>query len=274
MAQVKSWIKEELDLSKFSSSNASQVCDSSTVPIKAVFRGAIVGLRYLASHNPPIFNRFQLKFKTPAQAALFVQAISVWCPCRSSEGQEPAATQEAQSQRIPPEPETQRSQNLHPQTTRADAFDQETPSSGNSSAATGGLTLAEMLERDKRILLLSQRQLQNRASPSAPSSQWVPVPAVRPTSCSNDSDEPPAKKRKHSAAGTALTSHSDRASLGGGGVGQLETFPVVEKALKQKTMGALYGMDEAAFKRLVFEIIMDDGFEELLDRTSKMLPKS
>lgn len=83
---------EDLDLLSFSSLPVYRTPQSSAdqgLPLKAVYRDSVVGIRYLhqsafSSGRPPVYRRFQVTFGTTAGAAQFIEAIRPVCPCRAN----------------------------------------------------------------------------------------------------------------------------------------------------------------------------------------------
>ncbi|KAI0695480.1 hypothetical protein BC835DRAFT_1414870 [Cytidiella melzeri] len=83
---------EDVDLLSFSPLNA-QVAQRQNfsihgLPLKAVYRDAVVGVRYM--HPPiigedarPSYRRFQVNFQQPSDATSFVEAIRHICPCKA-----------------------------------------------------------------------------------------------------------------------------------------------------------------------------------------------
>ncbi|KAJ8480946.1 hypothetical protein ONZ45_g15479 [Pleurotus djamor] len=86
-------IFEDLDLLSYSDINtpASHANGqaASNVPLKAVYREAVVGIRYLypLAPNPnaqPKFQRFQVTFASASSALEFINSIRYVCPCRAN----------------------------------------------------------------------------------------------------------------------------------------------------------------------------------------------
>ncbi|KAI0032458.1 hypothetical protein K488DRAFT_85825 [Vararia minispora EC-137] len=83
---------ENLDLLAFS--YASEMTQSQSVqspPLKAVYRDAVVGMRYLVQRSSgtgvaPLFRRFQIVFAGEEDALQFVECIRPVCPCQSHGG--------------------------------------------------------------------------------------------------------------------------------------------------------------------------------------------
>ncbi|KAG1746136.1 hypothetical protein EDB19DRAFT_379777 [Suillus lakei] len=81
---------EDLDLLSFSSISNSRTNPGQPdhgLPLKAVYRDAVVGIRYLHprtadSNCQPAYRRFQITFTTATSAAQFIDAIRPVCPCR------------------------------------------------------------------------------------------------------------------------------------------------------------------------------------------------
>lgn len=72
---------DTVDLVRFSQPFARASTD---LPLKAVHRGAVVGLRFVdlspGASTPPAWKRMQVKFPEPADAARFLRAIDPFCP--------------------------------------------------------------------------------------------------------------------------------------------------------------------------------------------------
>ncbi|KDQ57644.1 hypothetical protein JAAARDRAFT_687260 [Jaapia argillacea MUCL 33604] len=83
---------EDLDLLSFSShglQSQSQIQHNQSLPLKAVYRECVVGLRYLHSRalqpgNIPTYRRFQVTFSSAAAASQFVDSIRHVCPCKAN----------------------------------------------------------------------------------------------------------------------------------------------------------------------------------------------
>ncbi|TEB30339.1 hypothetical protein FA13DRAFT_1856756 [Coprinellus micaceus] len=89
---------EDLDLFSFSDieNNLPRRQHSEGLPLKAVCRDTLVGLRYLFSRPDapqPIYRRFQVTFGSSKDATDFVQAIKSVCPCKTLAAAVPLGTQ-------------------------------------------------------------------------------------------------------------------------------------------------------------------------------------
>ncbi|KAI9061788.1 hypothetical protein FKP32DRAFT_1630797 [Trametes sanguinea] len=78
-------IFEDLDLVTYSSISAMQ--SSQGMPLKAVYQGATVGLRYQHPRSSglgtaPQYRRFQIVFQSDTSAAAFIESIRFICPCK------------------------------------------------------------------------------------------------------------------------------------------------------------------------------------------------
>ncbi|KAI9463606.1 hypothetical protein BJY52DRAFT_924053 [Lactarius psammicola] len=81
---------EDLDLLSFSGT-PSQVHPGQGPPLKAVYRGAVVGIRYqypfsAPATSPASYRRFQVNFASASDAAQFIDAIRPVCPCKENAG--------------------------------------------------------------------------------------------------------------------------------------------------------------------------------------------
>ncbi|KAG2757996.1 hypothetical protein P692DRAFT_206544 [Suillus brevipes Sb2] len=91
---------EDLDLLTFSSISNSRTDSGQPdhgLPLKAVYRDAVVGIRYLHPRTAdstcqPVYRRFQITFTTATSAAQFIDAIRPVCPCRLNPQPQPLVT--------------------------------------------------------------------------------------------------------------------------------------------------------------------------------------
>ncbi|KIK40723.1 hypothetical protein CY34DRAFT_13514 [Suillus luteus UH-Slu-Lm8-n1] len=102
---------EDLDLLSFSSISNSRT-DSGQLdhglPLKAVYRDAVVGIRYLHPRTAdstcqPAYRRFQITFTTATSAAQFIDAIRPVCPCRLNPQPQPLVTRTTVATTGPPD---------------------------------------------------------------------------------------------------------------------------------------------------------------------------
>ncbi|KAG6335578.1 hypothetical protein ID866_3518 [Astraeus odoratus] len=82
---------EDLELLSFSSLPMFRAANNPDhgLPLKVVYRDAVVGIRYLhpktvPAGSPPVYRRFQMTFSNAAEASRFVDAIRPVCPCKAS----------------------------------------------------------------------------------------------------------------------------------------------------------------------------------------------
>ncbi|EGG12573.1 uncharacterized protein MELLADRAFT_100971 [Melampsora larici-populina 98AG31] len=84
---------EQIDLNQivvdFSNSRLGEM------PLKAVYKDCVVGLRYAISHEAGalIYNRFQLRFHNPTDCLDFVRVIEFICPCKLSPPEQQSSQQ-------------------------------------------------------------------------------------------------------------------------------------------------------------------------------------
>ncbi|KAG2037414.1 hypothetical protein BDR03DRAFT_992559 [Suillus americanus] len=91
---------EDLDLLSFSSilnSRTNSGQPDHGLPLKAVYRDAVVGIRYLHPRTAdstcqPVYRRFQITFTTATSAAQFIDAVRPVCPCRLNPQPQPFVT--------------------------------------------------------------------------------------------------------------------------------------------------------------------------------------
>ncbi|KAJ3999648.1 hypothetical protein F5050DRAFT_1564688 [Lentinula boryana] len=75
---------ENFDLLSFSSLRARQTDrGQGGLPLKAVYRDSVVGIRYISASNGT-FRRFQITFSSPTDASQFIDSISSVCPCKAN----------------------------------------------------------------------------------------------------------------------------------------------------------------------------------------------
>ncbi|KAI0254065.1 hypothetical protein BJV78DRAFT_1280468 [Lactifluus subvellereus] len=84
---------EDLDLLSFSRVDG-QIHSGQGPPLKAVYRGAIVGIRYqypvsVPATSPTSYRRFQVNFASSSDAVKFIDAIRPVCPCKENAGPPP-----------------------------------------------------------------------------------------------------------------------------------------------------------------------------------------
>ncbi|KAG2153722.1 uncharacterized protein EDB93DRAFT_1239672 [Suillus bovinus] len=93
-------ILEDLDLLSFSSISNSKTNSGQPdhgLPLRAVYRDAVVGIRYLHprtadSTHQPVYRRIQITFTTATNAAQFIDAVRPVCPCRLNPQPQPLVT--------------------------------------------------------------------------------------------------------------------------------------------------------------------------------------
>ncbi|TFK44344.1 hypothetical protein BDQ12DRAFT_717503 [Crucibulum laeve] len=81
--------EEDLELMSFSdlSTRIPQKHQSQGLPLKAVYRDTVVGIRYLLSRDVvtmPVYRRFQISFLNASAATEFIHAIRTVCPCKAN----------------------------------------------------------------------------------------------------------------------------------------------------------------------------------------------
>ncbi|KAF8813848.1 hypothetical protein BYT27DRAFT_7230797 [Phlegmacium glaucopus] len=65
--------------------NAARKQQQEGLPLKAVYRDTVVGLRYFHSredNNMPVYRRFQISFQSVSEASDFIESIRPVCPCK------------------------------------------------------------------------------------------------------------------------------------------------------------------------------------------------
>lgn len=83
---------EDLDLLAFSSIPLlkDRIVTSQGLPLKAVYRDAVIGIRYLhprivPAGATPSYRRFQITFQSASQATCFIESIKFVCPCKANQ---------------------------------------------------------------------------------------------------------------------------------------------------------------------------------------------
>ncbi|EIM83055.1 uncharacterized protein STEHIDRAFT_114094 [Stereum hirsutum FP-91666 SS1] len=85
---------EDVDLFSFSSLDNNHTNTGQGLPLKAVYRDCVVGIRYLHPQTVPLFTlpiyrRFQVTFDSAPSANQFINAIRPVCPCKTNSAAAP-----------------------------------------------------------------------------------------------------------------------------------------------------------------------------------------
>ncbi|KAG7087332.1 hypothetical protein E1B28_013307 [Marasmius oreades] len=79
---------EDLDLLSFSSiplrNRSERTQQPEGLPLKAVYRDTIVGIRYLHPLDGSTYRRFQVTFSSSSAVSQFIQSIEAICPCKAN----------------------------------------------------------------------------------------------------------------------------------------------------------------------------------------------
>ncbi|KAI0762122.1 hypothetical protein BD413DRAFT_484914 [Trametes elegans] len=100
---------EDLDLVSYSSLPTTQAPQG--MPLKAVYQGSTVGLRYQHPRVTPPgavpqYRRFQVAFESAVTAAAFVDSIRFVCPCKANAGPPPRIARASPAQARTPGPQS------------------------------------------------------------------------------------------------------------------------------------------------------------------------
>lgn len=249
-----SYTLELLDLTSFHSSQILSCTPQDQLPLKAVYKASVVGLRYIIIDQSDLllgkgkkckigFCRFQVKFKSKEQARDFVERISKVCPVKVAE---------VQSSSVPPK------------------------DSGSGSSTTGKSEVT-VAQHSPRPLVPPQLPVQTRPQPTLliPSPQSLPPPS----STSYNRHQIPQHQQP------ILQSHQSKlpphlSNIFPNLAASLQPPPLDSKVLesvkqqvqvKNYNCTELSNMEKNEFENLLEEILMDEGFEFLVDRVRGVL---
>ncbi|KAF5370562.1 hypothetical protein D9758_001874 [Tetrapyrgos nigripes] len=277
---------EDIDLLSFSSISSRNQLQS--LPLKAVYRDSIVGIRYLASRDTSnaSYRRFQIAFTTPLEASQFIDSISSVCPCKSN-----AAAGAVQSQ-FPIPPGHARSNLLsyathNPVSTPvqtdpflAPAVSQQMQRSGPSFISSSPSIRTEQLAPLPPPQAIGRTGSVAYPQPNFSVPYWPTTPSKQPeisvsqTSSATIAATPSAvlfsgnstphgqlslPKSTHQPPQTSKLCTADKAT---------QTFDPFMSALREAT--SLYSLSHESLENLIGDVVREDGFTDLMEQLSTM----
>ncbi|KAG7446330.1 uncharacterized protein BT62DRAFT_931784, partial [Guyanagaster necrorhizus] len=269
---------EDLDLLSFSSLPFRQhQRQSQGLPLKAVYRDLVVGIRYLHPREysaNPTYRRFQITFSSVASVSQFINAIRTVCPCKANVAPAPGPVE---SSLAPLQPRSTLRPALFPS---AVALSQA-PYLHQYPVATH---MPALNSTDLSFAAASQTEVPRLEGPQ--SSQDIPLhvlssspvfTSLLPPIVLNDSvsslptSTPPAPKPTESQP--ALTTHTPIIPVS---ASVTESKPTSSSAIRDAVISSLrettelYNLSRSDLERLVGDIVREDGFSHLLTTLSTM----
>ncbi|SJK97456.1 uncharacterized protein ARMOST_00708 [Armillaria ostoyae] len=267
---------EDLDLLSFSSLPFRQhQRQSQGLPLKAVYRGLVVGIRYLHPREysaNPTYRRFQITFTSAASVSQFINAIRTVCPCKAN----PAPAHG------PVEPSLQSSSTLRPTLPPSSVALSQAPYLHQYPSAPA-------FNNPDLTFTASQTKIYRQEAPQ--SSQDTPLhvlssspvfPSLLPPIVLNGANSPlptstpPAPKTAESQSSMNSATHPSIVPTSAPIADPAPSQPTSSSAIKdavllslRETTG-LYDLPRSDLERLVSNIIREDGFSHLLTTLSTM----
>ncbi|KAG2361416.1 hypothetical protein BDR07DRAFT_1287214 [Suillus spraguei] len=265
---------EDLDLLSFSSitnlrTNSGQ--PDHGLPLKAVYRDAVVGIRYLHPRTAdstcqPVYRRFQITFTAATSAAQFIDAIQPVCPCRLNPQPQPLVA------RTPTVATTGHLDDISRRGTMLPAVPQAQPSMGGTPLGPAPTTLLSKNPSSESNLPAFAPSTPVRFTPVAPSSSSIKTTSAPSGSISStkgslpDSSQPSSSTRSSSntmpppplpSSATRSVQSESRPSEGCNStraqfVASLHDTP------------ALHKLSHAQLESIVAQVIREEGFSQLL----------
>ncbi|PPQ98795.1 hypothetical protein CVT24_003353 [Panaeolus cyanescens] len=260
------------------------------LPLKAVYRDTVVGIRYLYSQedpSSPIFRRFQLSFQSSTEASAFIDSIRPICPCKLN-SVAPAQTnpRPVLKTAMTMNPPANRAPTaLLPPHTRADSLALRRTATVNSSNLRIG-PIPGVLQHPVQPSIPSS-PLRQRSSQATTS--HVPLSDSDNTLRPNDQiSSEQSTNTSYSAVpqrpvtGALLTSPAilPSSSLPSASTSDFDSRPPslsMPAPIKQSIVSALsghssvYNLPPSALESIVAEIIREDGFLELIEKLSDII---
>jgi len=241
---------DSLDLTSFSSRELRTATPSDQLPLKAVYRDAVLGLRYLAlsaharsaPNRPQVeFRRLQAKFASAAERERFVDAVGALVPAKPAVEAEPASAAAAPAPAAAP-PAAKRPKVAPPPATSAK------PVKPAKAAAP------------KKAPTPRSRKKQAQPAPPPPPPPAISTAHVPPT-LSSPSPSPlaPAPHPHPSSSAPRLPPH-------------LSTLlPHLATASTSTASQLLAALAPHEFAQLLQDALLEDGFEQLVERVQRTL---
>ncbi|KAF8482881.1 hypothetical protein DFH94DRAFT_384360 [Russula ochroleuca] len=271
---------EDLDLLSFSGLD-SQVHSAQGPPLKAVYRGPVVGIRYqypltVPATSPSSYRRFQVNFASASDIAQFIDAIRPVCPCKENAGPPPPPT--PMSRPLVPRPAS-----IQPPSAYAPPVRHHTSAPQRPPVSAGATGMTERAPHYRS----SQEDLYQRALHFPPSSSSEmsllpfsdPAPPTHPTSGFDMSSRPSsALPEMYSSQFTAYNTSSLPASSQPASSATMLAPPSQgpEDRTREAFLGSLreepelYNLTRPELENLVSVIVREPGFPKLLEALDSM----
>ncbi|GAA5889034.1 hypothetical protein JCM8208_007750 [Rhodotorula glutinis] len=241
---------DSLDLTAFSSREIRTHTPSDQLPLKAVYRDAVLGLRYLAlSHHartapnqPEVeFRRLQAKFMSTAERQRFVEAVGALVPAKPAVKADPAPV-------APPAPAAKKLKVGPPR-----------PSSSTKPVKPPAKKVATPRSRKKQPAKKAQPHPHDTPSPPALSTAHDPLPASSPAPPSRPGPAPLAHHHLPTSSTPRLPPH-------------LSTLlPNLATASTSTASQLLAALPPHELEQLLQDALLEDGFEQLVERVQGTL---
>ncbi|KAK0461315.1 uncharacterized protein EV420DRAFT_193608 [Desarmillaria tabescens] len=270
---------EDLDLLSFSSLPFRQhQRQSQGLPLKAVYRDLVVGIRYLHPREysaNPTYRRFQITFISTASVSQFINAIRTVCPCKAN----------AAPTRAPVEPSLaplQHSSTLRPTLPLGSITSSQTPYLRQYPTVpvfnNPDLTFAaSQTEIPRQEVPQSGQDIPLHTLSSSPGfPSLLPPIVLNSTSSPLPTSTPPAPKPAESQSSLNSASHASIVPTSASIMEPAASQSTSNTAIKDAVLSSLrettqlYGLPRSDLEHLVSDIIHEDGFSHLLTTLSTM----
>ncbi|KZT10671.1 uncharacterized protein LAESUDRAFT_692923 [Laetiporus sulphureus 93-53] len=277
---------EDLDLLTFSlpASLQQRQITPQGLPLKAVYRDAVIGIRYLhprhiPSGGTPSYRRFQVTFQAASEASAFIDSIKYICPCKANPVPAPArlmartATTTQAGSAIRPQPAsglltlpapstTPSSMRIQPPATQVETFNKPGLMSANVSEYPHPqfLPSATALPLDHPTSDPTYSTARLAAAPSS-----AVAPAINVVLDRNSPMAPPSLSSNVMPPSTPVT---DSQAATATNVQQHGLSQDLVTALQETA--PLYDLPRADLEALVARVVCEDGFAQLLENIDCM----
>lgn len=237
---------DSLDLTSFSSRELRTATPTDQLPLKAVYRDAVLGLRYLAlstharsaPNRPQVeFRRLQAKFASAAERERFVDAVGALVPAKPAVEAEPVSAAAAPAPAAAP-PAAKRPKVAPPPVPPA-------PSAKPVKAAA-------------KKKAPTPRSRKKQAQPTSPA---PPPPAHVPPTLDSPSPSPLAPNPHPHPASSAPRLPPHLSAL----------LPHLATASTSTASQLLAALAPHEFAHLLQDALLEDGFEQLVERVQRTL---
>ncbi|KAI0075129.1 hypothetical protein K474DRAFT_1600389 [Panus rudis PR-1116 ss-1] len=277
---------EDVDLLSFSDTPFMSARSVDTgLPLKAVFRDCVVGIRYLyprivpAGHRP-VYRRFQINFRAAAEAANFIESIRKVCPCKENPPPMPGRTMTMtaiQSQRKTSGTAVNTSASLH----RHEAALERLPSSAvpQTLASSFDPTAADKLLQSTASVLPSAMHATVSSGPCASISNVTAVSSLaqsithinRNATVQPDCDGSVTFSGPSQAEQTnTIPSPHDISMSAEYGIAAKPIDPRTNLVKALREIPPLYDLPTDDLEKVVAQVVREDGFVKLLENLDAM----